>query len=307
MRNRKILITGAGGLIGSRLQAISLERGYLLHLLARHTVKTTAETDQVPQQFEWDPESGRIDERAFEGVEAIIHLAGAPVSAGPWTAGRKKEILESRINSTRLLYKTLSCTSHPIKTLVSASAVGYYGDCGGRLLFETEAPGHDFLAGVVGEWESEVNAFGNLGIRPVCCRIGIVLSGNGGALPELTKTLPAGLAVYFCKDPLFYPWVHIDDVCGILLHAVENDAMRGSYNTTAPHPEPMKALIAEIVKARKKRAVLAPVPPAAVRFALGEMAEMLLSSQNCSAEKILGSGYRFRFPGLKEALKDIYK
>ena len=299
----KILITGGSGLIGSRLQQMLLARGHAIHLIGRTLAKTK---EHNIKSFVWDIAAQKMDSRALAGVDAVIHLAGAGVADQRWTEARKKEIIDSRIDSTRLLYNTLANNALQVKTIVSASAVGYYGDCGASVIKEDHPAANNFLAEVTDRWEKEVNRFGQLGIRQVCCRIGIVLSDHGGALPELVKTLPLGVAGYFTKTPLYYPWIHINDICGIMIHALENDIVHGSYNTTGPNPTPIKDLMKAIIAAKKSHAILTPVPAFALRFALGEMAEMLLSSQNCSNEKIIKTGYEFQFPTLKSALEAIY-
>ena len=299
----KILITGASGLIGSRLQEMLLSKGYEVNILGR---KAMPSTDKRVRSFVWDVAGQKMDVKAIDGVDGIIHLAGAGVADSRWTDERKKEILDSRVDSTRLLYSVLTKMDHQVKKIVSASAVGYYGDCGDEIVTEDHAAANTFLAEVTKRWEEEVGRFERRDIRHVCCRIGIVLSKHGGALPELVKTLPLGVAGYFAKSPLYYPWVHIDDVCSIMIHALENDKLRGSYNTTAPKPVSIKELMQEIVSAKKAKAILAPVPTFALKLALGEMADMLLSSQNCSDEKIVMTGYKFLFPELKGALKNIY-
>ena len=298
-----ILITGASGLIGGRLQDMLLQQGFDIHTLGR---KATPSTHKKVKHFVWDIAAQKMDVAAIDGVESIIHLAGAGVADSRWTPARKKEIVDSRVDSTRLLYTTLSQQKHGIKSIVSASAVGYYGDCGEDVVTEEHPAADTFLADVTRRWEEEVNKFEKIGIRHVCCRIGIVLSPHGGALPELVRTLPMGVGGYFAKSPLYYPWVHIDDVCGIMIHAVKNPSMHGSYNTTAPTPVSIKELMQEIIAARGSHAILAPVPSFALKLAMGEMADMLLSSQKCSDAKIRQTGYQFRFPDLRGALKDIY-
>lgn len=298
----KILITGADGLIGTRLQHLLLQKGHSVHTIGR-----ARPGRKKAGHYTWDIGRQAMDTAALEGVDAIIHLAGAGVADQRWTEARKKEIYDSRIDSTRLLYATLSAVPHQVRVVVSASAVGYYGDRGADILRENEPAGDSFLARVVADWEQEVARVEELGIRHVCCRIGIVLAREGGALPELVRTLPLGIAGYFAKDDLYYPWVHIDDVCGIMIHALETDAMRGSYNTTAPHPVLIKDLMREIVSVRKSHAILMPIPPLALRIALGEMAEVVLQSQRCSDGKIIQAGYRFRYLQLRGALEAIYK
>jgi len=298
-----ILITGASGLIGTRLQEMLLDKGYNIHTLGR---SVSPSTDKRIKAFRWDIINQQIDEKALDGVEAIIHLAGAGVADNRWTAKRKKEILDSRVEATKLLYNTLAHVSHHVKTIISASAVGYYGDCSDEIVMEDHPVADTFLAKVTQRWEEEVSKMDILGIRHVCCRIGIVLSKHCGALPELVKTMPLGVAGYFAKSPLYYPWIHIDDVCGIMIHALENETMLGSYNTTGPDPVTIKDLMKVIITVKKSNAILTPIPSFALKLAVGEMADMLLSSQRCSNEKLIQTGYKFYFPTLNEALADIY-
>jgi len=299
----KILITGAGGLIGTRLQQILLERGHEIHTIGRSLHSSIGPGIRA---YTWDLSAQQMDPAALEGVDGIIHLAGAGVADERWTRARKKEIMDSRVDSTRLLLQTLAKYPHEVRTIVSASAVGYYGDAGDEVMTEKHPAADTFLAEVTASWEREVRRFESEGVRHVCCRIGIVLAPHGGALPELTKTLAVGVASYFDKTPLYYPWIHLDDVCGIMIHALEHTQLRGSYNTTAPDPVPIKDLMKAIVRAKKSKAILMPVPAFGIRLLLGEMAEMVLSSQRCSASKIMQAGYSFHYPDLDGALRDIY-
>jgi uncharacterized protein len=295
----KVLITGASGLIGQKLTAILEDRGFGVNVLGRS--KSTGKN-----RFVWDIDKGEMDERALEGVNAIIHLAGAGVADKRWTTARKQEIINSRVKSAGLLNSFLKKGKHSVDTFISASAVGYYGDCGGAIVTEDSKRGDGFLAEVCGQWERSAIKIGSLGIREVRCRIGIVLAADGGALPELTRTIPFGFASYFAKNELYYPWVHLDDVCGIMVHALANKWMKGAYNTTAPQPLLMKDLMQQILKVKQSKAILVPAPAVGVKLALGEMSEMLLSSQRCSAQKVLDAGYTFKFGNIEKALRDVY-
>ncbi|HLP50508.1 MAG TPA: TIGR01777 family oxidoreductase [Chitinophagales bacterium] len=298
----KVLITGASGLVGTRLSELLKAQGHEVNKLGR-----TGKGRRKPGTFNWDLTTGKIDERAFEGVSAIAHLAGAGIADERWTNNRKKEIIDSRVKSAELLFNYLKTHKHTVKTIVSASAVGYYGDCGAEKVTEEHAPGDGFLADVCKQWEASVQQFAAIGIRPVMCRLGIVLSQDGGALPELTKTIPIGIAGYFAKDNLYYPWIHIDDVCGILIHAIETDAMSGAYNTTAPKPLLIKELMQKIVEAKKSNAILTPIPPLAIKLMLGEKSAVVLQSQRCVADKIVKSGYQFKYGKIENALGEIFK
>lgn len=297
---KKVLITGASGLLGKRLSELLNDKGYEVHTVGRETMYKPGS-----RSFYWNIDTEEIQQGALEGVTAIIHLAGAGIAEARWTNDRKQEIIDSRVKSANLLFKVLKQNKQQVKTFISASAVGFYGDCGNEILSEEHKPGKDFLSQVCQRWENAAIHFTKLGIREVRCRIGVVLAKGGGALPELTKTMPLGVAGYFTKSPLYYPWIHIDDVCGILIHALENEGMRGAYNTTAPAPVLMEKLMEEIVRAKESKALVVPVPSLTVQLALGEMSSVVLSSQRCSAAKILGAGYQFKYPEVGEALKAV--
>lgn len=301
----KVLITGASGLVGSRLTELLLKKGYEVNTLGRP--KQGIKPKAGVQHYNWDVTAGQLDAGALEGVTAIVHLAGAGIADKRWTEGRKKEIVDSRVKSAKLIFDHLKKNKGQVQSFISASAVGYYGDCGEEVVNEEHAPGSDFLAEVCEKWEAAAKRFATLNIREVRCRFGIVLSEKGGALPQLIQTLPVGVASYFAKENLYYPWIHLDDVCGILIHAIENEAVSGAYNTTAPQPLLMKDLMSEIVAAKQSKALLVPAPPLAIKLAMGEMSAMLLSSQRCTAAKITNSGYKFRFGPIQKALKDIFK
>lgn len=301
----RILITGGSGLIGTRLTALLLNKGYQIHHLSREK-RNNKPHDEV-RHFVWDIEKGQIDKAAFDGVKAIIHLAGAGVADKRWTAARKQEIIDSRVKSGELLYSFLKNEPHEVEAFITAGAVGYYGDCGAAVITEDHKPGTDFLASVCKKWELPAQNIGQLGIREVRCRIGVVLDAKGGALPELIKTLPYGFATYFSKDPLYYPWVHIDDVCGMMIHAIEDETMHGPYNVSAPDPLPMRTIMKEILTGTKSKAVLLPVSRAMIQLGMGQMSQMLQSSQLCSADKLLKTGYQFVFPDIKLALEDVLK
>lgn len=299
----KILVTGASGLIGNRLTQLLKEEGYKVIHLGRGA-KDGADPD-IPQ-YKWDIEKGQMDESAFEGVTSIIHLAGAGVAEKKWTDERKREIIDSRVQSAKLLHRFLQKGQHRVNAFISAAAVGYYGDCGDDIITEEHPKGEGFLSDVCEKWEDAAIEIGKLGIREVSCRIGVVLAKDGGALPELVKTVPIGIAPYFAKENLYYPWVHIDDVCGIMIHAVKTKSMNGAYNTTGPKPVLMKELMQDILKARESNALLVPTPPFAIKLALGEMSEMVLNSQRCSDKKVLETGYKFKYPTALKALQQIY-
>lgn len=300
---QKVLITGASGLLGKRLTALLLAQGYGVNHLGRGARAFGTGV----QAFTWNIENGHIEGGAFEEVTAIVHLAGANLADSRWTDKRKKELIDSRVKSSALIYKYLSSAPHTVNTYITASAVGYYGDCGAETVSEEHAAGKGFLSEICKAWEKAAVKTGKLSIREVRCRIGIVLAKEGGALPELMKTFAVGIAGYFAKPDLYYPWIHIDDVCGIIIHAIKNPQVQGAYNTAAPKPLLHKELMKEILEASRAKALLMPVPPLALKLAMGEMATMILEGQNTSTRKILGTGYVFKHPEIKEAVRDLLK
>lgn len=298
---KTILVTGASGLIGQKLIALLLEENYTVKTLTRAPFKTNVKV----QQFIWDVELQQIDLKALEEVNTIIHLAGESVAGKRWTKTQKERLHNSRIDSTRLLFNTLSKIRHSVKNIISASAVGYYGDRGATLLNEESPMGTGFLAELCRDWEREVMKFSTLNIREVRGRIGIVLSKTGGALPEMMKTFPMGIAGYFAKENLYYPWIHIDDLCAAFLFCIENEKCDGAFNFTGPAPVLQKEIITTAVETFHSKAIVAPIPPFILKVALGEMAEMVLNSQRCTPEKLSNQGFRFQFSTIQEAMRHL--
>ncbi len=224
---KKILITGASGLIGSRLTQLLIAKGHSVTHLGR-----SKRSGQV-STFIWDPAKGIIDIKAFEQIDTIVHLAGAGIAEKRWTTSQKKEILESRIQSTELLYQTLKNNTHHIQTIVSASAIGYYGFGDETKVFnEVDNPGSDFLAQVTKQWENQIDKINFPGLRLIKLRIGIVLSENGGALKEMVKPIKFGVGSPIGSGKQFLSWIHLDDLCEMFIMAIENENMKGNFNAT---------------------------------------------------------------------------
>lgn len=298
-----ILITGASGLIGSHLINSLQTKGHTVKTLTRSPFGTLPKEDQ----YYWDIEKKRIDVKCLEGVDTIIHLAGAGVADKRWTTDRKKELWESRTKSTQLLYECLKNNSHQVKSFVSTSAVGFYGDRGNETLTENSTKGEGFLADLCEVWENEAVKIRELGIRVAIGRIGIVLAKEGGALPEMMKAVVLGAGGYFAKNPLFYPWIHIKDILAAFTFLVENEKTDEIYNFTAPHPVLHKVLMEAAIKAKGQTPILVPTPKFALSMVLGEMADMLFNSQNCSAEKLQKAGFKFAFEQVETAMANLMK
>jgi len=297
-----ILIAGGTGLVGARLGEMLREKGYETALLSRSSA-----TREGLRVFSWDPSQGRMDPEALGEASAVINLAGAGIAERPWTQARKRLIVESRTQSADLLRKTLLSTPNRVETYLSASAIGFYGDTGEDWTDEDAAPGKGFLAESTQAWESAFHEVETPAIRAAAFRIGIVLSPRGGALEKMLLPFKARLGTYFGDGRQWYSWIHIDDVCRIFIHALENPEIRGVYNATAPNPARNKALVEAIGAALGGPHLMAPAPAFALRLAMGEMADVILNSNRVSSKKIEASGFEFRFPVLAPALTDLLK
>ena len=226
----------------------------------------------------------------------------------PGLPRRKREILESRTNSTRLLFDELKKGNHRIKTFVSASAIGYYGfENSDEVFTEESGPGKDFLADVTRRWENEVDAIQELGIRTVKIRIGIVLSRKGGALKEIMKPVKLYVGAPLGTGDQFVSWIHLDDLCNIFAKAVDDQKMIGAYNAVAPQPVTNRVLTKAIARELHRPLFLPPIPAFVLKLLLGEMADLVLRGNRVSANKILRAGYEFKFSDVGNALKDLLK
>lgn len=295
----KVIISGGTGLIGQELCRQLEKKGYEAAILTRKPSK--------PNEYQWDVGAQTIDERVLDGAVGIIHLAGAAVADKAWTAARKAEIIDSRVNSAALLFDTLKKYPHRITAFLSASAVGWYGDGGDRWQTEDRPAGNDFLGEVCRKWESAADRFGDLGLRVAKLRIGIVLSRAGGALPKMGLPARFGIGGYFGSGQQYMPWIHIEDLAALFIHALENDTMHGPYNACAPEPITQKAMMCAIAKAHGMPCLPVPAPAFVLRTLLGERAGLLLNSNRCSAEKTARTGFRFQYTGIDEALRSIYQ
>ena len=290
-----VLITGGTGMVGSRLELALRERGHQVRIVSRQR-----------GMVYWNPAKNKLADEALNGVDAIIHLAGAGIAEKHWTAARKKELHDSRIGTTELLLEALRNRPHQVKTFIAASAVGYYGSRGDERLEETSTPGVDFLAQLSQAWEASAEPVTELGIRLVKMRIGIVLSRKAGALPELTKTLPLRVAGILGNGRQFYPVIHVDDLARMFRFVLENEDCQGPYNAVGPAPVRQRDLMRAILRASGKRAIMTPVPEFALRLMLGEMAGAVLMSSRANSGLIEQAGFRFDYPTVERMLEALY-
>jgi hypothetical protein len=299
-----VLITGATGLVGQELVSLLLQNGFTVHYLSTSKSKLVSQNNY--KGFYWNPKTSEIDLNALTDVEVIVHLAGASV-AKKWTSSYKEEIIESRVLSTRLLYKTLQKNLHQVKQIVSASAIGIYPNDLNYIYHETDNKvDNSFLGNVVQQWEEEVNQFEKLQIKVAKIRIGIVLAKNGGALQEMVKPIKMGVGAAFGSGLQCQSWIHIQDLVAIFQFAIQNQ-LSGVFNGVAPYPVTNSELTKAIAKTLGKPLFLPNIPQFVMKIMLGEMHQILFSSQHVSCRKLLDLKYQFKFASLDKALNDLLK
>lgn len=299
-----VLITGATGLVGHELVNLLLQNGFTIHYLSTSKSKLVSQNNY--KGFYWNPKTAEIDTNALTDVEVIVHLAGASV-AKKWTTSYKEEIIESRVLSTRLLYKTLQKNSHQVKQIVSASAIGIYPNDLNYIYHETDSQVDDsFLGDVVQQWEEEVNQFEKLNIKVAKIRIGIVLAREGGALLEMAKPIKIGVGAAFGTGEQYQSWIHIQDLVAIFQFVIQNQ-LSGIYNGVAPYPVTNSELTKAIAKTLGKPLFLPNIPQFVMKLILGEMHQILFSSQHVSCRKLLDENFQFKFASLDKALNDLLK
>lgn len=296
----RALITGATGLIGRHL----FERLENAVVLSREPARARARL-QGATVHAWAPEAGPPPAAAFDGIDVVFHLAGEPVGMR-WTADRKRRIRDSRVSGTRNIVAALGALERRPAALVCASAVGYYGDRGDETIDESQPPGGDFLAGVCRDWEAEALRAHDHGIRVVTVRTGIVLARDGGALPRMLPPFRLGLGGRLGDGRHFMPWVHIDDVVGMMRLAASSDAISGAMNAVGPDPV-RNAEFTRTLGRVLGRPTLFPVPRVALQLAFGEMSRILFDSQRVVPLAAQAAGYSFLHPDLAEALRAVVR
>jgi uncharacterized protein (TIGR01777 family) len=293
-----VLISGATGLIGSALIP-ELEGG------GHRVIRLSRSRSSAEDTIRWDPASGTLDPSRLGGIDAVVHLAGESIAQGRWTPEKKRRIMESRRVGTRLLAETLAGLSEPPEVMVSASAVGYYGDRGNELLREESEPGSDFLAEVCKAWEAAADPAREAGIRVVHPRMGIVLSTKGGALGRTLPIFKLGGGGRIGSGRQWWSWVALDDVVGIIIHALTERSVEGPVNVGSPNPL-TNAEYTKVLGKVLNRPTIFPLPARAARLVLGELADaLLLASQRMEPAKLKETGYEFRHPELEGALRHL--
>lgn len=296
----KVLVTGSTGLVGTAVGNELAREGHTVCRLIR-PVSTVAGGAKEGFDVAWNPATGQLG-GAGVGADAVVNLGGASIAGGRWTKARKQLLRTSRIDTTRALVGALAKMNARPRVLVSASAIGIYGDRGDERLTEESEPGTDFLAGLAQDWEAEALKAEALGIRVVLTRFGIVLARHGGALAKMLLPFKLGVGGSLGSGKQWMSWITLEDVVGAVRFAIENGSVRGAVNVVAPQPVQNAEFTQALAKALR-RPGLFPAPAFVLRLALGEMADaLLLSSQRVSTQKLQGLGYQFRFPELPSAL-----
>jgi len=300
----KILVTGSTGLVGTALGTDLQRAGHTVCRLVRPGTRVEALRGAEGFEVKWDPETGELGGAAV-GADAVVNLGGASIAQGRWTAKRKRLLRTSRVESTRSLVNALARMAARPRVLVSASAIGYYGNRGEEMLNESSAPGNDFLSGIAKEWEAEAEKAGALGIRVVRARFGVILAKEGGALPKMALPFRFGVGGRIGTGQQWMSWITLRDVVAIVRLALEEGTVQGPLNVVSPQPvenaEFTKALASAL-----GRPTLFPAPAFALRLALGDMADaLLLSSQRVMPAQLEKLGYKFLHPDLAGILPSL--
>ena len=299
--SKRVLITGASGLVGTKLTEILLEMDYdVSHLGRSKTSKKSIKS------YIWDIDKGFIEDGALENANIVVHLAGAGVADERWTNKRKQKILNSRVQSTSLLYRKLALLNASCEAVIAASAIGIYGlNTGDTWLHEGAPSGDGFLAMVTKQWEQEITRLEELNLRVVTLRTGIALSEKGGALPKITQSIGLNMGAVLGSGDQYMSWIHLDDLCTLFVKAIEDLDVRGVFNAVAPNPVTNREFTMTLARVMDKRIWLPSVPGMVLKSLLGELATVVLGGNRVSPNKIQSFGFHFQFEELEPALEDI--
>ena len=301
--NKNILITGGTGTLGKVISSHLSKQGNNVKVLTRGN----SETHDNIEMITWNPDINFLSENSLEGVDIIIHLAGAGIADKKWTKDRKKEIINTRVKTAQLIHEHVANMDRKPEAFITASAIGYYGyDTGSILVKETSRFGDDFLATVVKEWEAAADTFTDLGLRVLKYRFGIVLSRKGGALEMMIKPVKIGVGAGLGRGDQYISWVHENDVALLMEHAITH-SVDGVFNAVSPNPVTNKDFMKTIARTLKKPFFLPNVPAFVMKLALGEKASMVLGGNRVSSEKLQNEGFKFTYEELDDALQNLLK
>jgi len=295
----KVLITGGSGLIGNRITKLLLEQNTeVVHLTRHRNSKSGVKT------YEWNWENGTIDFKCFSDVTHIIHLAGAGIADRAWTTKQKRFLVKSRVHTTRLLFEYVQSLDK-LEAFISASGIGYYGARNSEEIFTEESlPYGDFIAKCCIQWEKAADLFKPVS-RVVKLRTGIVLDKEHGAIPKMSSSIKKGLGAPLGNGNQYMPWIHIDDIAQLYIHALKSD-MKGVYNAVSNQHTTNRDFTLEHAAQLNKKIRLKKIPPFFIKTIYGEMADLFLTGSRVSNDKLLASGFEFKYPDLKGALENIF-
>jgi len=297
-----ILITGGTGLIGSHLCKKLKEKGYNVVLLSRKSKPGNSYS-----VYSWNPDKNEIENEAIKSADYIIHLAGAGIGDKRWTKKRRQLILDSRVRTTELIFNKVRESGKVPKAFIAASGIGYYGAITSDKIFsESDPPAEDFTGLVCSQWENSADRFQDNGIRTVKIRTGIVLAAEGGALKRMVLPVKMLIGSPLGTGRQYMPWIHIDDICNIYVKAIEDSKMTGSYNAVTPEHVSNREFMRTLSKVLRMPFFFPAVPSFVFRILFGRMSEIILRGSRVSAEKIISAGYIFEYPGLENALKNLF-
>jgi uncharacterized protein (TIGR01777 family) len=297
----RIMISGGSGLVGRYLTSALLAEGYTV----AHLSRKQNQFGRV-RVFRWDPEKQIVDPSVLEDVDYLIHLAGANIGEGRWSEKRRKEIIRSRVDSALFLHRVIVEKGIPLKAFISASAIGYYGSITSDKIFsESDPPADDFLGSTCRKWEYAADSFEKDGIRTVKIRTAMVLEKNDSALRRLMMPASYGFVLRLGSGHQYIPWIHISDLCGIYLKAIEDQTFSGAYNAAAPHNVTHDEFMRVLAAIMRCPVFLPHVPSFLIKAVLGKMSDVILNGSRISSEKIAATGFSFSFNNLNDALTDL--
>jgi uncharacterized protein len=297
----KVLISGGTGIIGLPLCKMLIDKGYNIAILSRET-----KSEKNIKTYYWNIDKHEIDKEAVETADYIIHLAGANIGEKRWTKERKQLIIDSRIKSSELIFNKLKEINCRPKAFISASAIGYYGSITSDKIFsESDPPSNDFLGKTCKQWEESADRFNELGVRIVKIRTGVVLTKQSGVLEKLAKPVNFGLGAALGNGKQYIPWIHIEDLCGIYLKAIEDNQMKGPYNAVARDHKTNTDFMRIIAQILKRPYWLPNIPASILKIYYGEMSDIILKGSRVSSDKLITAGYKFQYPNLEKALIDL--
>ena len=297
----KVLITGGTGTLGMALSKLLLDSGIEVHHLSRRVTG-----DEAYPTFIWDINGGTIDTQAFEGVDRIIHLAGAPIAAEKWSDERKQEILDSRIKSAQLLFSKCKDLKISLKQFISASAIGWYPLILSEDIHDENSElGKGFLAEVCEKWEDSADHFNGLADSVVKIRIGLILTKEAGALTQISRPIRFYLGAGLGSGKQYMSWIHLSDVARMFKHVIMNN-LNGVYNAVGPEPTTNQEFMQTLADVMDKPIMLPNIPEFVIRILFGQTAEMVLRGVPLSSKKICDTGFEFSYPTLNSSLFDIY-